>query len=113
VHLAKGLALLKTLPDTPDRIQQELTLQLALGGALMAIRGYAVPEVEGVYSRARALSQQVGEAPQLFSALQGLFAFYLMRGNLQVGHELAEQCYNLAQARNSPSRLLWAHHGLA
>ena len=33
-HLTKGLELLKTLPDTPERVQQELTLQLALGDAL-------------------------------------------------------------------------------
>jgi predicted ATPase len=112
-HLTKGLELLKTLPDTPDRVQHELTLQLALGSALMATKGYAVPEVEQVYSRARTLCQQVSEAPQLFSALQGLFAFYLMRGDLPVGHKLAEQCHSLAQARNNPSRLLWTHHGLA
>src|SRR5205823_9161023 len=36
MHLTKGLELLKALPDTPERTQQELTLQLNLGGALMA-----------------------------------------------------------------------------
>ncbi len=30
-HLTTGLELLNTLPDTPERAQQELTLQLALG----------------------------------------------------------------------------------
>ncbi len=30
-HLTTALELLKTLPDTPERIQQELALQLALG----------------------------------------------------------------------------------
>ena len=30
-HLSRGLELLKTLPDTPERAQQELSLQLALG----------------------------------------------------------------------------------
>ncbi len=30
-HLTKGLELLKTLPDTPERAQQELTLQITLG----------------------------------------------------------------------------------
>ena len=38
--------MLKTLPDTPERAQQELTLQLALSDALIAIKGYAAPEVE-------------------------------------------------------------------
>src|SRR6266704_2164707 len=34
-HLTKGLALLNTLPETPERTQQELDLLLALGPALM------------------------------------------------------------------------------
>jgi hypothetical protein len=43
--LTKGLELLKTLPDTPERTQQELTLQLALGDALVTVKGYTAPDV--------------------------------------------------------------------
>src|SRR5262249_10885610 len=43
-HFTKGLELLKTLPDTPERAQQELMLQLALGNPLMATKGWAAPE---------------------------------------------------------------------
>jgi predicted ATPase len=42
-HLSKGLELLTTLPDTPERAQQELTLQIALGMPLMATKGFAPP----------------------------------------------------------------------
>src|SRR5262249_53167461 len=49
-HLTKGLELLKTLPDTPERTQQELTLQIALGTPLIASKGYGAPEVEQAYS---------------------------------------------------------------
>src|SRR5262249_10567389 len=45
-HLTKGLELLQTLPDTPTRAQQELTLQITLGIPLIATRGFAAPEVE-------------------------------------------------------------------
>ena len=45
-HLSRGLELLKTLPDTPEHTQQELMLQITLGGPLMATKGYGVPEVE-------------------------------------------------------------------
>src|SRR5262249_43045213 len=54
-HLTKGLELLKTLPDTPERTQQELRLQIALGTPLIATKGFAAPEVEHVYTRAREL----------------------------------------------------------
>ena len=35
-HFNTGIELLKTLPDTPARTQQELTLHVALGAALIA-----------------------------------------------------------------------------
>ena len=76
-HLTAALELLKTLPDTPERAQQELTLQIALGVPLMATKGYAAPEVEQAYTRARELCQQVGETPQLFPVLFGLWVFIL------------------------------------
>src|SRR5207245_6790584 len=47
----KGLELLQTLPAAPERTQQELTLQTALGSALIATKGYAAPEVERAYTR--------------------------------------------------------------
>src|SRR5262249_25874373 len=49
-HLRQGIALLTTLPDTPARVQAELTLQTTLGPALMATRGYAAPEVAATYN---------------------------------------------------------------
>jgi predicted ATPase len=65
-HLTKGLELVKALPDSPERTQQELTLQITLGVPLTVTKGYGSPEVEKTYTRARELCQQVGETPQLF-----------------------------------------------
>src|SRR5262245_14518180 len=65
-HLNKGLALLRALPDTPERTQQELVLQTLLGPALIVSKSFAAPEVEQTYTRARALCQQVGDTSQLF-----------------------------------------------
>jgi predicted ATPase len=52
-HLTQGLAILKSLPHTPERARQELAFQTSLGPALMAVRGYGAEEVEQVYRRAR------------------------------------------------------------
>ena len=101
-HLTKGLELLKTLPDTPERAQQELTLQLALGAPLMATKGYAAPEVEQAYARARELCQQVGETSQLFPVLLGLWAFYFVRAELQTARELGEQLLAWPKACKTP-----------
>ncbi len=109
-HLTKGLELLETLPDSPERTQQELTLQIALGMSLTASKGYAVPEVGTVYTRARELCRQIGKAPQLFPALSGLWRFYLQRAELQAARELGEECLSLAQQLHDPARLLRAHN---
>jgi predicted ATPase/DNA-binding winged helix-turn-helix (wHTH) protein len=111
-HLTQGLALLTMLPETPERTQQELDLLLTLGPVWMAIKGQGAPEVERVYTRARALCQQVGETPDLFPVLWGLWRFYLVRTEYQTARELAEQCLSLAQRVHDPVLLLVAHYAL-
>jgi predicted ATPase len=107
-HLMKGLEVLSTLPDTPERPQQELDLQMTLGPALMALKGWSAPEVEHAYARAQALCQQVGQTPQAFRVLVGICTFYVLRGELQTAQKLAEQCATLAQSLQDPACLLWA-----
>ncbi|MGE0682841.1 MAG: adenylate/guanylate cyclase domain-containing protein, partial [Candidatus Binatia bacterium] len=111
-HLTRGLELLKTLPDTSERAQQELSLQLALGVPLMATKGYADPGVEHAYSRARVLCQQGRDTPHLFPALLGLCGFYLVRAELTTARELGEQCLSLARREHRPDRFLGSHHML-
>jgi len=111
-HFTKGLGLLETLPDTPERTQQELTLQLALGVPLMATKGYAASEVGQVYARARVLSKQMGETPQLFSVLCGLYGFYQVRGEFPTARELGEELLTLAQTVQDSALLLVAHWAL-
>src|SRR5215831_19157094 len=64
-HCTTGIELLKTLPETPARIQHALTLYSALGAVLQMAKGIAAPEVEHAYAQARALCQQVGETSEL------------------------------------------------
>jgi predicted ATPase len=111
-HLTKGLAVLLTLPDTLERMQHELRLQLALGAALIAIKGYAASEVENVYIRAQTLCQALGEMPRLLQVLLGLESSYMVQAQLRRAHELAEQCLALAQRLRHPVRLLQSHYTL-
>jgi len=108
-HLTTGLEVLKTLPDTPERTQQELVLQMALSTALVSTRGLSAPEAEHAYVRARELCQQVGDAPHLFSVLWGLCATHIQQGKLRIAHELGEQCLTLAQRLQDSALLLEAH----
>jgi len=111
-HLTKGLELLTTLPDTPERAQQELAMLTILGPALIDTKGQASPDVLQAYARARALCQQVGETPQLFQVLRGLWLFYVLRLELRTAQELAEHLLSLAQHVGDPALRLEAHYAL-
>jgi predicted ATPase/class 3 adenylate cyclase len=108
-HLTKALEILKTLPESPSHAQQELALQITLGVPLMLTKGYAAPEVEKVYSRARELYQQVGESPQVFPMLFGLWEFYSTRAEYKTATELGEQLVSLAQSAQDSALLLEAY----
>jgi predicted ATPase len=112
IHLTKGLELLKTLPNTPERTQYELTLQVALGGPLIATKGLAAPEVEHTYGRALELCRQVGETSQLFPVRLGLRIFYTLRGQLRTARELGEQLLRQAQSGQGAAHLMEAHYAL-
>jgi len=105
----RGLALLATLPDSPERARQELTLQITLGPPLIVTKGCAAPEVERTYKRAHELCQQVGETAQLFSALWGLWYSELDKRKAQ---DLAEQLLTLAGRAQDPGLFLEARHAL-
>jgi predicted ATPase len=111
-HLTTALELLQTLPDTPERIQRELTLHLTLGPPLLATKGYAASEVEHTYTRALELCRQEGKPTQLFPALGGLWQFYCVRAEYQKGREIGEQLLTLAQTVQDPALLLVAHDAL-
>ncbi len=111
-HLTQGLALLAQLPETPARAQQELRLQTALGPALMVTRGFGHPAVEHTYARAWALCQQVGDAPQLFPVLSGLWRFANGWARHQHARELGKRLLAVAQQSGDPGLLLQAHHAL-
>jgi DNA-binding winged helix-turn-helix (wHTH) protein/predicted ATPase len=111
-HLMQGLALLKTLPDTSERLQQELLLQTALGSVLIVTKGEAAADVEHAYARARELCQQVDDVSRLFTTLWGLRLCYVVRGELHTARQLGEQLLSLAQRVHDPRLLVGAHQGL-
>ena len=108
-HCTTGIALLATLPETPERTQHTLTLHLALGAALQMAKGYAAPEVERAYTQARALCQQMGETPELAPVLYGLWRFYNSRAQFHTARELGDTLLRLAHRTDDPALTLVAH----
>jgi class 3 adenylate cyclase/predicted ATPase len=108
-HLTRGLELLRAMPASPERTQQELALLVALGTPLTVTKGFASPEVGRVYARARELCQHVG-GRHLFPVLWGLWVFYTARAEHKIARELGEQCHRLAEDASDPELLIAAHH---
>ena len=81
-HLDKGLALLETLPDGPERVQKELMLRLALVGSLIATSGEASAGLDKTLARARELVSLLGDSPQLFPVRFGLWRLAMARADL-------------------------------
>jgi class 3 adenylate cyclase/predicted ATPase len=110
-HCTTGIALLQTLPETPVRTQQAVSLHLALGVALQMAKGVGAPGVEQAYTQAYALCQQVSETPALVPVLFGLWRFYLNR-QLHTAREIGDTLLRLAHQADDPALAVVAHYAL-
>jgi class 3 adenylate cyclase/predicted ATPase len=105
-QLSKAIELVELLPNGKHRAQLALDLHVALGVPLIAVRGYASPEVEATYGRARELSVEVGGSPQLANILWGLWVRYLTGGPIGAALEMAEQYRAVAEKLEDSGFLL-------
>lgn len=111
-HLRSACALLTTLPDTPERAQRELALQMRLGTALQALHGHAAPDAEQAYGRALQLCQPLQEPRQLCGVLWGLRTYYNGRAEFHTARQVAEQLLAVAHQVAEPALLVEAHRAL-
>jgi predicted ATPase/class 3 adenylate cyclase len=107
-----ALELLNALPGMPDSVEQELTLQLGIGSALSALKGWSAPEVGRAFDRASELCRQVDSTPHLSTVVLGLCAFHNIRGELRRAFELIQELLAIAENESDTTCLLWAHSGL-
>ena len=111
-HATRALGLLLTLPESPQRTQQELALEVMLGSALTATHGFAAAEVARPYERARELCAQVGDTAQLVPVLLGLGRFHQSRGELRLARDLGARLLAIAEATHDAAVALAAHNAL-
>lgn len=81
-HFRRSLTLLSTQPETPESLWQQIECGLALGAALLAVQGYASPEVKAVYDRVYDLSGRVDASAETVTSLFWLTSYYAVKGNL-------------------------------
>lgn len=111
-HYEKGLALLKTMPDTSERARRELNLQLSLSISYRITRGHADDAVGQALSRARILCRQLGQTEKLGPVLWGLYAYNFVRSNLDQALDLSKELFTLAKTVQNPAFHQQAHNAL-
>ena len=104
-QLRKGLELLSRLPDDGrcQEQEQELDLQLTLGRALMATKGYGAPELGEALARARKLCEQLSQPGQLVPVVCGQWVFCSVRADLLQAERHTEEVRHLAEAKGDPA----------
>ena len=108
-HVDRALEALAQLADAPEQKTLELELVTQRAAALRALRGYAAPEVEKVYLRARELCRDVGDTPDRFRIEWQQMQFFLVRGDLGTASELAGSLLESAERRQDRGLLIDAH----
>ena len=108
-NFRKALQLLNALPETPERTKQEIDIQLALGIPLIAVQGYASAETREAFSQARTLCLQLGNIPEYFQALFGLWGHSWMSGKNDEALRMADEFMSRSRALSDPVLLMVAH----
>lgn len=111
-HYAAALDSLAHLADAPGGAERELALVVASATLLMAIRGYAAPETERGFARARALCDALPASPARYPVLRGLVSYHHVRAALGDARELGMVLLDHVARRPDDRRLMvQAHYG--
>jgi predicted ATPase/class 3 adenylate cyclase len=111
-HLTKGIELISFLPESAQRLHQELLFWIALGTAEMVAKGFASVEAGKALARARNLCEHVSQSPLVFQVFWMLWVFHEARAEHDQAREAGQECLRLAHSAQHPGLLLGAHHAL-
>ena len=109
MHLTRGVEVLVLLPEGDERDRAELELQTALGTHLMPLRGWAAPEVEKAWTRARELCERLGDGQRLLKVLWGQTTVQYLRSKLAQALESATELLRQGQERDDPRAITIGH----
>jgi class 3 adenylate cyclase/predicted ATPase len=111
-HLTKAIKMLQELPLTEERREQELGLQIALGDAFIAAKGHGADETGQAFARAYQLGREIGDIPQLFPVLAGMFVHHHVRAEVGREQEAARELLRLAVDRDDVVGQVMGHRAL-
>jgi predicted ATPase len=107
-QLQKGLGQLASVPDNSRREALELNLQITLGPALIATRGYSSAEAGDTFVRARTLAEQLGRSDYDAALLYGLSTYHSVRSEYRLALPLVERMQQIGDERSDAATILQA-----
>jgi class 3 adenylate cyclase/tetratricopeptide (TPR) repeat protein len=102
-HLEAALAAIAHIPESTERDERELEVQILLGTATLAARGFAHPPLEDIYKRALELCIALNKQVDTIKVTRGLQAFHLGGGRLSLAYELASQISKRVETLGDPA----------
>jgi class 3 adenylate cyclase/tetratricopeptide (TPR) repeat protein len=108
-HYRNAIALLHTLPESPELGRRELTLQLTLGETMGATRGYSSAERSEAFARARVLAERAGDSEALLVVF-GLCGAAHTRGQQRSALALADQALEISTRIGTSAALTRAYY---
>src|SRR5262249_15494386 len=111
-HLRRALDAIGHIADDVERTKVEVEVQVAMGAAFAANRGFGAPEVQGAYVRAEALCDDLGERADIFPALWGQWLFRWGRTDMDACWRLGNRLLALAEESGDSGLKLQAHHAM-
>jgi class 3 adenylate cyclase/predicted ATPase len=108
-QLRRALALVGNVGDLNARQRLEIELQIALGNALMALRGYSAAETNAAFCRARELCLGTGDRTQVLRVLWGQFTVDFAGGRERASLTSAKELLKLSERLEDAGGRQMAH----
>jgi serine/threonine protein kinase/predicted ATPase len=109
VLFKKALDILKTFPESAERNQQELSINMAMAAAAQALKGFGTPEMVAYCNRIEELCKKIGDAPQIFDSLFFLTNFNWLRANHKKAFNFSAQMMQQAQTAKDEDKVALSH----
>jgi tetratricopeptide (TPR) repeat protein len=106
----QALAMLGTLPESPERDARELAIVTVLRWVLQRTKGYAAAETIEIVEQARALAEKTGNLFQLALQVVSTHTVVFNAGDYSGATALADQLLDLAPREGGDVILLFAHY---
>ena len=108
-HLNKGMEIIGTLPQSPERDGKELDLRTPLGAAWLALKGWAAPEVWSSFHPALGLAKSLSRHETLVPIYYGLYISVQTQGRVAESLDWVNEILATAEASGAQDLLIVGH----